>query len=80
MPRLEVILGEMTQPVAGAIRNPYGSFGAGWNPHGAIPPDGVCTVPATAQTALLQNLQRRRLRGALQVLTLPSRCRYPAME
>jgi hypothetical protein len=32
MPRLEVVLGEMTQPQAGAIRKPYESIGAGWNP------------------------------------------------
>jgi hypothetical protein len=32
MPRLEVILGEMPQPVAGAIRSSYGSSGATGNP------------------------------------------------
>ena len=32
MPRLEVILGEMPQPVAGAIRSSYGPSGATGNP------------------------------------------------
>lgn len=35
MPRVEVNLGEMAQPLVGALRGSYGSFGARWNPQGA---------------------------------------------
>jgi hypothetical protein len=48
MPRLKVVLGEMPQPVAGAIRSSYGSSGATGNPQwGASRPMGfVPSKPA----------------------------------